>query len=141
MNRPVFKVLDEKTLAAIAQAALQSWEDLDRIGLTPRQVNIYGHDLLFAVRRGQQAEPVRRTRQVRPSQAYIDRLDALGEWRKQAAKKMGVDSDIVLPRPFMYAIAERDPKTTAEIAEVMPNSPWRMEHYGAEILSVIRKKK
>jgi len=139
MDRPVFKVLSEKTLAEVARAAPRSRADLERAGLTPRQVNAYGRELLQAVARGLQALPVHPPRQPRPAQAYLDRLDALSEWRKQAARKMGVDSDIVLPRVFMYAIAERNPKNTAELAEVMPRSPWRIERYGTEILAATRR--
>lgn len=141
LNRPVFKVLGEKWLVALAQHMPSRLDDLSRLGLTPRQIHAYGRDLLAAVERGRQAAPLPRTRRLRPSQAYLDRLDGLSEWRKRAGCKMGVESDIVLPRPFMYAIAERAPQTLEELAEVMPNAPWRIEHFGAEILAAIRKKK
>lgn len=141
LDRPVFKVLGEKWLVALAQHMPSRPEDLSRLGLTPRQIHAYGRDLLAAVERGRRAAPLLRTRPPRPSQAYLDRLDRLSEWRKEAGRKMGVDSDIVLPRPFMHAIAERAPKTLEELAEAMPNAPWRIERFGADILAAIRKKK
>lgn len=141
LDRPVFKILGEKWLVALAQHMPSRLEDLSRLGLTLRQVRAYGRDLLAAVERGRRAAPLQRTRLPRPGQTYLDRLDSLSEWRKQAARKMGVDSDIVLPRPFMYAIAERAPKTLDELAEAMPNAPWRIERFGTEILTAIRRKK
>jgi ribonuclease D len=141
LNRPVFKILGEKWLAVIAQNMPTRSEDLIRLGLTSRQVHIYGRDLLAAVERGRRAAPVPRTRLSRPSQAYLDRLEALSQWRKQVARKMGVDSDIILPRPFMYTIAESNPKTSDELAVAMPNSPWRLERFGAEILAAVRRRK
>ncbi|MEZ0396438.1 MAG: HRDC domain-containing protein [Anaerolineales bacterium] len=141
LNRPVFKILGEKWLIALAQKMPRGMEDLNRLGLTGHQIHAYGRDLLAAVERGRQAAPLRHTRPSRPSQAYLDRLEALSQWRKGVARKMGVDSDIVLPRPFMHAIAERAPQTPAELAAAMPNAPWRIERFGADILAVVQKKK
>jgi len=45
----------------------------------------------------------------------------------------------VLPRPFMQAIAEENPKNLAALAEVMPDSPWRLEKYGDKILELLKK--
>ncbi len=141
LDRPVFKVLGEKWLIVLAQRMPAGLEDLSRLGLTGRQIHAYGRELLAAVERGRQAAPLRRTHSSRPGQAYLDRLEALSQWRKGAARKMGVDSDIVLPRPFMHAIAERAPKTLADLAEAMPNAPWRIERFGPQILAAIQKKR
>jgi hypothetical protein len=34
----------------------------------------------------------------------------------------------------MQAIADRNPHTLQELAEIMRESPWRLEHYGPDIL-------
>jgi hypothetical protein len=65
-------------------------------------------------------------------------LDALSEWRKRTGKSMRVDSDIVLPKAFMHAIAEANPHTLEELAELMPQSPWRMGQFGKEILQELK---
>jgi len=139
MNRPVFKVIGERTLVSVAQAAPQRYDQLVEAGLTMRQMDIYASDILAAVRRGMQAGPVRRPVSPRPDEAFLRRLDALRQWRKSAARKMGVESDVVLPRPFMQAIAEENPKNLAALAEVMPDSPWRLEKYGDKILELLKK--
>jgi ribonuclease D len=140
MNRPVFKVIDDKRLVAVALAAPKTQDDLQALGLTARQISIFGDDILQAVGRGRKATLIYRPRTTRPKQAFLDRLNALTEWRKDAANKIGVESDVVLPKGWMHAIAEQNPKTMQELTALMPQSPWRLENFGAEILRVINPK-
>jgi hypothetical protein len=50
-----------------------------------------------------------------------------------------VESDVVLPRPFMHAIAEKNPKNIEALAALMPDSPWRLEKYGLKILALLEE--
>jgi len=134
MNRPVFKVMSDRQLAALAELLPQSEKDLVMAGLTQRQVAFYGNEILRAVREGRAAAPISRPRTTRPKQSFLHRLELLTEWRKLAALKYEVESDIVLPKPWLHAIAERNPQSLAEIEECMPGSPWRLENFGPEIL-------
>jgi len=137
MDRPVFKVIDNNRLVAIVQAMPKTPKDLEAIGLTARQIGPYGNDILKAVLRGNRNNPIRRTHTARPAQAYLDRLEALSEWRKLAAQRMGIESDLILPKCWMNAIAEKNPKTVEELAALMPQSPWRLGNFGAEILETL----
>jgi len=137
MNRPPFKVIDDKRLAAIAQAVPKTQDDLRALGLTTKQLEMYGHDFLEVVAKSQHANPLRRLRTPRPSQAYLNRLEVLSEWRKLTAAKMGVESDIVLPKSFMHAIAEGNPHNLKDLAAFLPDSPWRLGTYGTELLKVL----
>jgi ribonuclease D len=139
INRPVFKVIGDKTLVSIAQAAPHRKDQMGKAGLTMRQMNLYEGDILEAVRQGMQSRPVRRLVSPRPDEAFLRRLDALRQWRKSAAAKLGVESDVVLPRPFMQAIAEKNPKNLEALAALMPDSPWRLEEYGAKILELLEE--
>jgi ribonuclease D len=140
LNRPVFKVMDDRQLAALAVLLPQSEKDLVMAGLTQRQVAFYGSEILRAVREGQAAAPISRPRTVRPKQSLLHRLELLTEWRKQAALKLKVESDIILPKPWLHAIAERNPQNLAEIEECMPDSPWRLKNFGPEILIALASK-
>lgn len=137
MDRPTFKVLDDKRLAILAASSPKTLDDLEVLGLTPRQTRLYGRDLLHAITRGQKAPAISRARSVRPSQAFLNRLDSLNEWRKDAGRKMGVESDLVLPKAWMNAIAEKNPKDLQELSLMMPGSPWRMAQFGTAILEAI----
>ena len=135
MNRPVFKVINNNLLLAIAQSNCNRPEDLQSAGLTVRQIQLFGNEIISAVRRGSTKVPIKRAYTPRPDQGYLNRIEILREWRKRTGQKLGFESDLVLPRPFMQLIAEKNPQTINELAELMPHSPWRLEHYGQEILN------
>jgi ribonuclease D len=141
MRRPVFKVIDDKRLVALALAAPRRLPDLEALSLTPRQIHLYGAEILKAIGRGNKAELVLRPRTVRTNAAILDRLNLLSTWRKQAAKKMGVESDIVLPRNWMHSIAGQNPASLEELAALMPHSPWRLAAFGEPILKALHGKK
>jgi len=137
MDRPVFKVLSDELLITLAQAAPHSREDLVKAGLTERQVDKFGAAFIQAARRGEAAAPIQRTRSRRPSDAVLKRLDKLKAWRKDKAREMQVESDIVLPRTLMQDIAEQGPHNASELSTIMQEAPWRLEHFGPGILQVI----
>ena len=140
MDRPVFKVIDDKRLISIALAAPKTHNDLAALRLTPRQIDAYGRNLLQAVERGGKTDPLSRPRISRPKQAFTDRLNALSNWRKSAAQKIGIESDLVLPKGWMHTIAEQNPATIQELSVLMPQSPWRLENFGTGILKAIHPK-
>jgi ribonuclease D len=140
MNRPLFRVMEDQSLVAIAQAAPQDHDRLSAIGLTARQIDIYGDQILRAVERGKEITPINRPHLLRPNQAYLDRLKILSDWRKTAALKFGTESDIVLPKNWMHLIAEKNPKSMSELVLLMPQSPWRLEQFGKDILKILIKK-
>jgi hypothetical protein len=39
----------------------------------------------------------------------------------------------------MISLAEKGPRTPAELAEVMEAAPWRLEHFGEQILEALTK--
>jgi ribonuclease D len=65
-------------------------------------------------------------------------LEALRNWRKHTASMMEVESDVVLPRDLMYALAEQNPLTPAVLSELLKPVPWRLARFGAEILEVLK---
>ncbi len=137
LGRPAFKVIDDKRLTAIAAAAPRQLNDL--VGtLTEYQRRRFGPEILRAVKTGSSAPPPPRPRSPRPKPVFLDRANALGQWRKRQAQKLHLESDIVLPKAWMQAIAERAPRTLDELDTLMPESPWRLEKFGPAILQVIQ---
>jgi ribonuclease D len=134
MDRPPFKVLEDDRLLAIARAAPSSLDELKEAGLTPKQLQYWGEPILEAVGRGQTNPPVKRVVPQRPDDAYLKRLEKLKAWRKKAAAEMDVESDVVLPRPLLLALAERGP---GDVSLIMESSPWRMQHFGEQILKAL----
>jgi ribonuclease D len=130
-DRPLFKVFGDKTLLAIAEACPSDLEALTRLpGISARQIERHGAHLLQAVQRGLHSKPLRPLRPTRPDEQMLHRLDALREWRKQAAKAMRVESDVILPRDLMHEVAVRGPTGKQTLADILTDVPWRMAQFG-----------
>jgi ribonuclease D len=139
LNRPLFKVIGDKTLLAVAEACPTQLIALQNIhGMSPHQIKRHGKGLVQAVQRGLNSPPRSPARSQRPSDAYLARLDALRNWRKYTAGKMGVESDVVLPRDLMYALAEQNHLTPASLSELLQPVPWRFTRFGGEIKKVLK---
>ena len=134
-NRPLFKVFGSETLLDIARYCPGNLRELgELVGMSPRQVDRHGRQLLSAVRRGLNSEPFYQPRPVRPNDAYLNRLDRLRTWRKKAAQELEVESDIILPKDLMVSIAENNPQTLAELGELLQETPWRFNRLGDQML-------
>lgn len=139
MDRPLFKVINDQTLLAIAAELPQTLDDLRRLpGMSPVQIRRHGYHLLRAVSRGLSAAPLYPPRPSRPDERYLARLESLRNWRKVKARQMSVTSDVILPRDLMFSLAESGPRSPAELAQALHDSPWRLGHFGAEILDALQ---
>lgn len=141
LERPSFKVMGDKQLFEIARLTPQHLDELYGLGLSSRQVTRWGKAILQAVQQGQEAPIVKPQQPERPDEAFLARLDALKTWRKNTARQMGVESDVVLPRPLMEGIADRAPQSMAELSGLLEGSPWRMARFGPQILKVVKGKR
>jgi ribonuclease D len=139
-NRPLFKVISDHTLHAIASTSPNSIEELkDLPGMTQHQIDRHGKALLQAVQRGLQSDPVHRPRNTRPDDRFLARVEALKQWRKLKAKELEVESDIILPRDLLLELASHNPVDQEELGKLLNDVPWRRDQYGEEILMVLRK--
>jgi ribonuclease D len=139
-NRPLFKVISDNTLYAIASSLPKNLDELQKLpGMTTHQMDRHGKALLEAVQRGLQAKPIRPPRNVRPESQLLARLEALKKWRKQKALELQVESDIILPRDLLHQLAAKNPQEKQTLWECLAEIPWRRERYGEEILLVLKK--
>jgi ribonuclease D len=133
INRPLFKVISDHTLHAIASTLPTSPDELKQLpGMTQHQLDRHGKSILQAVLRGLQASPIHRPRNVRPDDQFLKRVEALKQWRKLKAHELEVESDIILPRDLLHALANKNPLEMDSLAECLRDVPWRREQYGEE---------
>lgn len=137
LDRPVFKVISDDILLDIARKLPEKDVDLAGIGLSSKQISLWGNDILEATRRGLELPLVKREQAKRPSDALLRRLEKLKVWRKKLAKEMLVESDIILPKPYLTILAENPPKSLQDLEVAMKESPTRFGKYGAEIYRLI----
>lgn len=138
INKPLFKIMGDKTLIEIAARQPGSKQELGKIhGMTHNQVRRHGKAILEAVRRGAESEPTYPPKRVRLDEDHLLRLEVLKEWRKGAARKMGVESDVVLPRDLMITIARINPPNFKALSAIMKETPWRLQRFGSKIQAVL----
>ena len=137
LNRPPYKVIMDDVFVAISKNPPENRVDLSAMGLSEKQINLWGDAVLAAIRRGLEAPLVERRQVEAKNDAVLRRLEKLKLWRKSLGQEMGVESDIILPKPYLSALAENPPRTVDELANVMKDTPSRVEKYGAQILKVL----
>lgn len=137
MNRPVFKVISDALLLDIARNLPEKDVDLAGLGLSPKQVRLWGNEILEAVKRGTVAPLVEREPARRPNDAMLKRLQKLKNWRKKVAEELKVESDIVLPKSYLNRLAEYPLKSLKDLETIMSGSPTRLKKYGEQIYRLI----
>lgn len=139
-NTPPFKVMSDETMVSLARQTPAHVNDLyEMSGLSDAVVSRYGEDILDALRRGRAAQLPQRPHQNRRDDATMERYQALRDWRKHRAIARGVESDVIIPKEALMALAENPPTTLEEVGQVHGIGAWRLAQYGAEILEVLRK--
>ena len=137
MNRPVFKVVSDTLLIDIARNLPEKDVDLAALGLSSKQIRLWGSEILEAVKRGTVAPVVEREQAKRPNDRTLKRLERLKNWRKKVAQEMGVESDIVLPKVYLNTLAENPPGSLQELETMMQDSPTRFKRYGEQIYRLV----
>jgi ribonuclease D len=135
MNRPVFKVIS--MLFDRYRNLPEKDVDLAGLGLSPKQIRLWGDEILEAVKRGTVAPLVEREQAKRPNDAMLKRLQKLKNWRKKVGEELKVESDIVLPKMYLNRLAENPPRSLRELETVMHESPTRFNKYGEHIFRLL----
>jgi ribonuclease D len=142
-DRPVFKILSNRALAAIATEKPTSFKQLETCGgLSATQLGMYGKSLFHLTKMGldlPETDLPRYPRQKLPSlpAALPRRLSALKEWRDQKAESLGMDPALICNKALMYAIAAVNPADEAEMQAVENIKKWQQKAFGAEIVSAL----
>ncbi len=141
-NLPVFKVLADDTLIALATARPHSLHQMQQIpGMTEILIRRYGVGILKAVQRGLKADSPLPPRQNGSShnEVVTRRFEALHTWRKERAAQRGVSSEVVMSRDALWQLAIAAPRTLEQIERLHCLGPWRVKTYGEEVIEVLAK--
>jgi ribonuclease D len=141
VDLPVYRVLTDKVLAALARVMPQSEADLfDLEDIPIFMLEHFSDDLLSAVNRGLTAAPPRAPRLPPPDDPVIVlRYTALREWRRAQALAHGVDSDVIITKEMLWQIAERNPDSLDQLRDLRGMGEWRLSAHGEAILQILRQ--
>lgn len=136
---PPFKVMGDRTLVALAQAAPRCVDDLsDLDGMTPLQIKRYGNGVVSAVARGLSAPIPRPPRASPPDYRVLARYERLRAWRKRVAAEREVEPDVVVSNAALMAVAHRAPSTLRELEGIEGLGPWRLKAFGSQLLEALK---
>jgi ribonuclease D len=140
-NRPPFKVFTDEVLVNLVRANPHHLGHLSGIsGMSRYQIERFGHTLLQAIQQGHHSEmPVRPDRAPRADPATLARYDALREWRKARAAERGVESDVIIPKDVLWALAQTPPRLVGELDTIPGFGPWKREKYGEELVQLLAR--
>ncbi len=139
-NLPVFKVLSAASLLRLAEETPGSVNQLQRLDIPGgKAIQRHAEGLVKAIEDGLASKPKHPPRKERLDDSYLAREKALKEWRKNKARKMKVNSAVVLPRDLLYNLISQNPQSKMDLARVMIDVPWRLERFGDDILSILTK--
>lgn len=140
-DKPHFKIFHDKTLLQLAREQPRTREDLARVrGMSEGQIRRYGHDLVRLIKDNKELPlPPRPPRRQRPPHEIMDRYERLRTWRKERGRERGVESDVIISRDALWALARTNPRNKAELEQIKGVGPWRLRTYGDEILEVLRR--
>lgn len=142
-NLPPFKIMSDKMLMALAVAVPRTRRELEGLeGMTPANVRRYGDDVLAAVARGVASRLPQPPAPEPPADPNIvERYTALREWRKHRATERGVESDVIISKDTLWALAEKLPRSLDEMRDIRGLGPWRLATYGGELLDILKRYK
>lgn len=141
-DQPLFKVIGNKDLLAIALAAPQTQQELkNAAGLSPRHADRLGPKLLAAVQRGHQIPAAelpsypRQAVRARRDPAVEQRLERLKKWRRAAAGSYQLDPGVLINNALLEELARRNPQQPAELEQIPGMKNWQRRELGQNILA------
>jgi ribonuclease D len=143
MDRPPFKILAEETLVRLAQTPPDDLAALALIpGCTPKVIGRWGEAVLAAVARGRampdDALPMlERSPRLRIPGSAARRIEALRQWRTEAAPRFGLEPGLLLPNRLITTVALAAPRDADTLATLDGVRRWRAETFGREIIAAL----
>jgi ribonuclease D len=142
-DRPVFKVINDRTLVTLAEKRPVSYDALrsSRI-LSSYQVTRYGHAVVDAMGKAQRSgerprPPHSRNNRTRPDDLTLSLYERLRSWRRERAAQRGVEPDVITSNDVLMTIATRQPGAPAELEDISGLGAWRRHEYGEEITALV----
>ncbi len=142
-DRPPFKVLGNNVLLALSRTTPRSLQGMAGIeGFPPRLADRYGRSLLHVIEQALDLPEAQLPRYPRGERRERDpalekRLARLKAWRLEKAAELEIDPGILINNAGLEEIAGRQPRISAELAEIPGMKNWQRRVLGEEILTAL----
>lgn len=143
-DRPLFRILPNEALVAIARNVPRNPEDLFQVRGLPRALaERHRTALLDAVAAGLAApQSDRRPDALSPrpaprEPAQAARLERLKQARNRLAAELGLDPGVLCGKPVLEAVARAAPRSRQELRRIPEVRDWQVEVLGAALLAAL----
>ena len=138
LARKVRRGCDEPLLHHAVDDLLDKILDLLSSGLLI-SVGGIAEQLLQRIAAGRTGKPLTPpARNARQEPAVRARFLALHEWRRQRSRERDLSADVIVSKSVMMTLAQRAPSTLEELATIPGIGPWRLQHYGPQLLKLLQ---
>lgn len=143
IDKPVFRVLANETLADLAVKPARDMRDLaGRKGVGWPKAKRSGEAILDALGKAKGVEvevPVKKVDPAERRRRKVSRenYEALRNWRKSMADELNLPSERLVHRRHLEEIAKRLPRTRESLLQVVPLNDWQREHLEESLLVLL----
>lgn len=144
MDRPVFKVIPDRVLAAVARRQPADIEELGTlVRRTSALVRQHGRALVAAVETGLEdtrplpKAPARKKARTSGGSANASVVERLKTWRNQRVAEDGLPPAIIGSNGVLRELARVLPSKLDELAQVPELRSWQIERYGPELIEAV----
>jgi ribonuclease D len=142
LDRPPFKVLNDRTLIEIARIQPQNPQELKHIkGVGAKFAQYNGGNVIEAIQTGRNAPAPHHTtnnNHHRPDNRTMSRYETLRQWRNDRAAERGVEPDVIISNHTLMDIARINPKSLNNLTSVGILGEWQQETYGKELVTLLK---
>ncbi len=142
---PPFKVINNQMLLHVARASARWNGNVPQNpgaipGIPDKLLNRLNPRLFEVILEALNAPvPEYPAKKQRRSSGYWQRHESLMQWRKEAACKRGVESDVILGREVLEELAEKFPRQEQDLEAIASLGAWHRKNYGLEILKILNQ--
>lgn len=144
LNRPVYKVMGNKSLLALALRMPRDKANLKGLeGLSPRLIERYGRALMSAVREGLETPEAelpkfpRLPRRGAKDPSIEERVKTLKKWRQEQAARLALDPGVLINNAALEGLAAANPQSTQALDEVVGLKNWQKKELGESLLATL----
>jgi ribonuclease D len=144
-DKPLFRVISSGALMDLSCQKPLNLKQLEKSrALSPKQITMYGQDLIAAIN-GAIKLPndllplYARKKMPRVPLTAAERVKALRHWRDIQAKKLKLDPALICPKSLISAIALQKPTTVSALANIKEIKKWQLEEFGDAIVKVLAR--
>lgn len=143
-DRPVFKVLANKTLLGLAKSKPLTMDGLkSKGGLSPRQIDMYGKGIVRAIQKASRIAEDKLPRFPRRKGPRLgphvpERIRVLKEWRDDRSASLDLDPGLTANKQLLTSIAAKKPTSLGALSDIDGIKSWQIDTFGNEIVDLLR---